>query len=736
MTGRTFRNQNMLHPTAIMAVLMLIGIFSYFLLIGYMNVRSSKEKFETVTNNLRNIFQDDIFPQYLQITKNGLLRHLYSYSPKRIIIDGDVTDWETEHANDINLNKLTLIESGPKGLTNSIQSWLDADFVRTDPPVLYFTPYTINTLSVLGEKRIENTPTVRLRFASDSGDDLYMLVHMVNVGPDKSVRLRLNVHYSDPEKNQGQEFAIFPVTDRNLNIYEITSSGDYEGVSEEKAFGKWSESSEDEFFELQLRNVRETDAAIELVAFVHEGNDPFSGIDFTDPKQRQRQDLQLPLLRVGSSDPLSLQGPIFSYAIDRLLKRLPGGHPGDYQVSRGNQVLLSSSQAAEGISATRIPWFLKLIYRLSLSFNNIIECPSKHASDNVCFVYTSSYWLSQQRPLEDNETVMVKKNDNLKIDFPGISLVIPVIVVLVILLVYFHLTERRRRRTYKQLEQTNEELELARNELEQSNGKLERTNAAISSYAATALHQAKHLLNQVKDRAQDLANSGDSAERTTHLTAIEVRVDSVKRRLEDSKDKFGYEETVRKKVATHETRGGFDLYDSLVDVVNEDFPASNVKLHPPQWEGSRPTLCATGSGLLDEGGELQDGYFREAMQVIIRNAIDYRRPEESTITLSLEVEQGWAVIRASNDGPTVPDDKVESVFEMGSRYGGAVEDSSPSPAPRDGVDHLGLGLFILSQIVRGCKGSCRLDNRLDRSGVVVTVRLPVTFSPDTVLRQD
>ena len=200
MTGRTFRNQNMLHPTAIMAVLMLIGIFSYFLLIGYMNVRSSKEKFETVTNNLRNMFQDDIFPQYLQITKNGLLRHLYSYSSKRIIIDGDVTDWETEHANDINLNNLTLSESGPKGLTNSIQSWLDADFVKTDPPVLYFTPYTINTLSVLGEKRIENTPTVRLRFASDSGDDLYMLVHMVNVGPDKSVRLRLNVHYSDPEK--------------------------------------------------------------------------------------------------------------------------------------------------------------------------------------------------------------------------------------------------------------------------------------------------------------------------------------------------------------------------------------------------------------------------------------------------------------------------------------------------------------------------------------------------------
>ena len=142
---------------------------------------------------------------------------------------------------------------------------------------------------------------------------------------------------------------------------------------------------------------------------------------------------------------------------------------------------------------------------------------------------------------------MVKKNDNLKIDFPGISLVIPVIVVLVILLVYFNLTERRRRRTYKQLEQTNEELELARNELEQSNGKLERTNAAISSYAATALHQAKHLLNQVKDRAQDLANSGDSAERTTHLTAIEVRVDSVKRRLEDSKDKFGYEEDCQKK---------------------------------------------------------------------------------------------------------------------------------------------------------------------------------------------
>ena len=311
---------------------------------------------------------------------------------------------------------------------------------------------------------------------------------------------------------------------------------------------------------------------------------------------------------------------------------------------------------------------------------------------------------------------------------PSRLLAIPAIILMIISLALFGHAERGRRRACRQLEQTNRKLDLARNELYQSHDKLERTNAAISLYAVTSLHQAKHLLNQVKDRAQNLAKSTDSAERTAHLRAIEDRVDAVQRRLENSKDMFGYEETVRKKLAEHETHGGFDLYDSLVEVMNEVYLGSNVQLHPPEWEGSRPMLCATGSGLPDEGGEMQDGYFIEAMEMIIQNAIDYRRPQDSTITVSLEVEQAWAVIRVSNDGLTVPDDKLEGVFDMGSRYGGAVEEGSPGTAPRDGVDHLGLGLFIFSQIVRAYQGSYRLDNRPDRSGVVVTVRLPAAFN--------
>ena len=152
----------------------------------------------------------------------------------------------------------------------------------------------------------------------------------------------------------------------------------------------------------------------------------------------------------------------------------------------------------------------------------------------------------------------------------------------------------------------------------------------------------------------------------------------------------------------------------------------------PSGKGVRPILSATGSGLRDEGGEEKDGYFIEAMEVIIQNAIDYRWPEESAIVVSLEMEEDWMVIKVSNDGPTIPEDKLDDVFNMGTRYTGAMEDSSLASTPEKRKDHVGLGLFLLSQIVGAYQGTCRLDNRSDGSGVVATVSLPVTFSPATV----
>ena len=748
------RNQVTMHPTAVIAVLMLVGICAYFTLTGYREVRQMKEKVESDMNRLKNVVKEDVIFQYVFAAEGGFLRHFYIYSQNKITVDGDITDWEAEHVRELRDGQLDKLDHGSSA--NLSQSWLDSDFIKVEPPALYFTPYTINTIRQMNERRgfkTQHIPSLRLRFARSNSDSLYMLGHMVNVGPKTSVSISLTtVHYSG-RKKQEQKFVIAPKKDGNLRIYKVTpnektiSGFNYKLVPSEEAFGNWLESGsgDDEFFELALLNVGESDA-IALIADLHEGNDALFRVDFSDDEQRQALK---PLFRMDSPDPISLQGPIASHAINKLLRHFPR-----YEVSRGGQVLLSGSQAADERSDTRTPWLLKPIYRFSLFFNNIKDCSSRHVSDSVCFGFTSAYWLSQKKPLEESEqkvavsgtqssaesdrrgddVIMVATGDTLVIDFPGMPLVIPAIVLMVILLALFDRAERRRRHAYRRLEQTNEELELARNELEQSNEKLELTNGAVSSYAETSLHQAKHLIIRLNNRAHRLANSTDSIEQAEYLKVIDNLAASVRRRLEDSKDKFRYEETVSRKIVEHKQRSGFDVYESLVKIV-DDFEDRNVQLRPPKWEGRRSILSATGSGLLDQGGETRDGYFIEAIETIIRNAIDYRyrRPAESTIIVSLEVEQDWVVLRVSNDGPTVPEDKLEHVFNMGASYGGTAEDSSLAPAPQDGKDHLGLGLFLLNQIVRAYQGSCRLDNRPDESGVVVTVRLPVAFSPDTVL---
>ena len=133
----------------------------------------------------------------------------------------------------------------------------------------------------------------------------------------------------------------------------------------------------------------------------------------------------------------------------------------------------------------------------------------------------------------------------------------------------------------------------------------------------------------------------------------------------------------------------------------------------------------------------------EAIETVLSNAYEYRT-SGTPIIVFLKMDRGDAIVQVSNHGPTVPDDKLESVFEFGSRFAGAGQlpperaDSGDGANSDDGADsideadwvdisrrrHLGIGLFITKQIVDGYRGHCFMENRPDGSGVTVTLRLP------------
>ena len=109
---------------------------------------------------------------------------------------------------------------------------------------------------------------------------------------------------------------------------------------------------------------------------------------------------------------------------------------------------------------------------------------------------------------------------------------------------------------------------------------------------------------------------------------------------------------------------------------------------------------------------------RRAVRNLLENAVRYGgqarvRLERQGQELRIEIE---------DDGPGIPEDQFERVFEPFVRLEG-------SRSPETGG--IGLGLAIARSIVRGHGGDIRLANRRE-GGLAVTVTLPLAARPEAV----
>ena len=100
---------------------------------------------------------------------------------------------------------------------------------------------------------------------------------------------------------------------------------------------------------------------------------------------------------------------------------------------------------------------------------------------------------------------------------------------------------------------------------------------------------------------------------------------------------------------------------------------------------------------------------------LIGNAVEFSLPE-TAIRIRLTVEQETAVLRVMNQGPGLPEDMRENLFDsmvsIRSEYDGT-------------SSHLGLGLYIAKVITEFHGGEIALSNREDSHGVIATVRIPL-----------
>src|SRR4030095_381841 len=100
---------------------------------------------------------------------------------------------------------------------------------------------------------------------------------------------------------------------------------------------------------------------------------------------------------------------------------------------------------------------------------------------------------------------------------------------------------------------------------------------------------------------------------------------------------------------------------------------------------------------------------------LLNNAWKYT-PAERSICLTLDVEGDWAVVTITDNGPGIPLDKLETIFDL-------FVQANPSLARTEGG--LGIGLTLVRQLVELHGGQVRANPVGQGHGARFTVRLPL-----------
>ena len=112
--------------------------------------------------------------------------------------------------------------------------------------------------------------------------------------------------------------------------------------------------------------------------------------------------------------------------------------------------------------------------------------------------------------------------------------------------------------------------------------------------------------------------------------------------------------------------------------------------------------------------KVSDYRIEQLLDKLVDNAIDFSQPG-STITLGLSSETTRLTLFVSNQGPTIPEDMVDNIFDS------MVSIRANNP---DNRLHFGMGLYVVRVIAEHHGGSVTASNLASGSGVTIKVTLP------------
>jgi two-component system sensor histidine kinase ChvG len=223
---------------------------------------------------------------------------------------------------------------------------------------------------------------------------------------------------------------------------------------------------------------------------------------------------------------------------------------------------------------------------------------------------------------------------------------------------------------------------------------------AIEQFAADVAHEIKNPLSSIRSAIETLRRIDDPTKQRRLLAIIAEDVGRLDRLISDISDASRIDAELSR-VATEPV----DIAPILAALVEID-EATRDEGDP------HITLDIAGPHLVVQGVE---GRLVQVLRNLLGNAQSFS-PQGGTITLRAHDDGTMAEIAIEDEGPGIPEAKLEHIFDrfyserpQGERFG----------------QHSGLGLSISRQIVEALKGSISAENRRDATGHILGARFLV-----------
>jgi len=235
---------------------------------------------------------------------------------------------------------------------------------------------------------------------------------------------------------------------------------------------------------------------------------------------------------------------------------------------------------------------------------------------------------------------------------------------------------------------------------------------AIERFAADVSHEIKNPLTSLRSAVETAARVRDPAQQQQLMTIILDDVQRLDRLITDISDYSRLDAELGREA--FETVDVGDMLQMLADMQRtasgDDRDASRIVVE------------------IDDEAALRVAAIESRLAQVFRNLIGNAAsfsPPGGTIRLRAVRDADCVVVSVCDDGPGIPEGKLEAIFDRFYRE---------RPAGEKFGTHSGLGLSISEQIVEAHGGEIHVENRKDPDGRVTgacfIVRLPAEDSAD------